>query len=65
METTSTTFQFADHLLGGTLVDQLRAWRESDMSFEGMAKELFIMTDRKINVSGPTVNNWYHEHAAA
>lgn len=54
----SPTFQLADMLLEGGLVRQLRAWREDGMSYERMAKELYVKTNYRVDVSGVTVNTW-------
>lgn len=51
-------FRFADLLLGNTLVKRLQDWRDEGMSHEHIAQELYVLTERKVRVTGPTIASW-------
>lgn len=58
MSPSSPTFLLADELLGGTLADRLRAWRAEGLGTETIAKELYVVTKKRINVSKQTIATW-------
>jgi len=55
-------FRLADLLLDGGLGEFLRAQRREDASWDTIAKELWLLTDRQVDVSGPTVQAWFERH---
>lgn len=55
------TFLLADEILRGKLASYLRAWRRTKpkpLSHDRIAQELYVMTDQKVSVSGPTIGLW-------
>lgn len=54
----TTTYQLADHLLGGDLAVRLEGWRNERHSYEWIAREVHRLTDGKVDVTFSTVRNW-------
>lgn len=50
---------YADNVLGGKLDDLVNAFRAQGMGWEAVAKELWRITDHKVNLSGQTLRGWY------
>lgn len=50
---------YADNVLGGRLDALVEAYREQGRGWEAVAKELWRISDHKVNVSGQTLRSWY------
>jgi hypothetical protein len=55
-----THFQlYADNVLGGNLDSIVGGFRAQGKGWEAIAKELWRISDHKVNVSGQTLRSWY------
>lgn len=55
---TSPLAQLADELLDGALRANLKTWRASGASWDEIAKRLWLATDQRISITGPTAQSW-------
>lgn len=51
--------QYADAVLDGQLDATVRLLRKQGHGWERVAKELWRMTDHRVNLSGQTLRGWY------
>lgn len=51
--------QYADLVLDGELDTVVRTFRKQGHGWEHIAKELWRMTNHKVNLSGQTLRGWY------
>ena len=51
-----TTFPIYDRILGGRLEKLLRRYRAQGLSYEAIARRLYV--DHDVEVTGKTVNRW-------
>lgn len=54
------TFRLAQQLLGEDLLSFITS-RKASMSWDRVARELWLATDREIDVTGVTVQKWHDE----
>lgn len=52
------TARLADNLLDGHLHDLIAAERQGGTSWDRIAREIWLRTDREIDVTGLTVQTW-------
>lgn len=52
-------------LLGSDAVEWARELREGGFTYEQIARELFITTNGKVDVSFSTIRNWLNEEVAS
>lgn len=57
--------QLADHVLSGRLDAFVEEHRAQGVGWEAIAKELWDVTEHKINLSGQTLRSWYHKNSHA
>lgn len=50
--------RLADHLLEGELEDKLRKWRGEGLSWDEVARELWLETKRQVSITGPGIQSW-------
>jgi len=62
---TPALFLFADLLLDGKFAEFLIERREDGDSWDTIAKKLWVLTDQKVDVSGPTLQRWFDRVGAA
>lgn len=55
------TYRTANTALDGRLATRLRQWRRRDWSGERMARELYLITDGLVDVTGQTVRVWLRQ----
>lgn len=53
--------QLADHLLAdaGGLAEFIEAHRNDGLSWDRVARELWLATEHRIDTTGPTVQKWH------
>lgn len=50
--------RLADHLLKGELATRIEKWRLEGLSWDAIARELMVATNRQIEVTGVTAQTW-------
>lgn len=57
--------QYADLVLDGQLDNTVDVLRKQGHGWEGVAKELWRMTNHKVNLSSQTLRGWYVKNGTA
>ena len=50
--------KYADHLLDGSLAQRIRGWRADGESWDRIARNVWQLTDGRVDVTGPTIRTW-------
>ncbi len=60
----SAYLELAAHRLGGDPLAFVRTKRDEGLSYQAIARELYLATEGKVDVSFSTVRNWLNGDAA-